>query len=118
MRLYFYCVFSHIKPGRKEDEKSSRRRNAKHCKQSTDSNGNCSESVNIENDVHQSLNMENDVEVRTEASESTNSLSVNTEPKIFITDIENMSNKANLSDAQKYHLLKNHFKLPPVYKFP
>ena len=45
--------------------------------------------------------MENDVEVGTEASESTNSLSVNTEPKIFITDIENMSNKAKVSFVEK-----------------
>ena len=49
--------------------------------------------------------MENDVELRTEAVENTNSLRENTEAEIFITDIGNMSNKANLSDAQK--LLKS-----------
>ena len=61
--------------------------------------------LNTEKNVDQSLNMENDVELRTEAVENTNSLRENTEAEIFITDIGNMSNKANLSDAQK--LLKS-----------
>ena len=57
--------------------------------------------LNTEKNVDQSLDMENDVELRTEAVENTNSLRENSEAEIFITDIGNMSNKANLSDAQK-----------------
>ena len=57
--------------------------------------------------------------MRTETVENTNSLTENTETEIVISDIiRYMSSKANLSDAQKYHLLKNHFKPPPACKFP
>ena len=90
--------------------------------QNTDSNENCSESLSIENDIDQSLNIENNVEMRIEAVESTNSLKENTETKIFITSIGNMSHKENLNHAQNYpHKDKDskiHFKAPPANKFP
>ena len=56
--------------------------------------------------------------MRTEAVENTDSLRENTETEIFITDIGNVSNRGNLSDALKYYLLKDHPKPLSAYKFP
>ena len=77
--------FQPYKMGKKEDEERKQR-----------------------NDVDQSLVIENDVEMKAEVVGNTISLRENTETETFITDIENRYYKANLSDVQKHHLLKNH----------
>lgn len=97
-----------MKMNKEEDEEKNRRpfwqsfiRKAV-LAQNTDSNENCSESLSIENDIDQSLNIENNVEMRIKAVENTKSLRENTETKIFITGIGNMSHKESLNHAQNY----------------